>query len=206
MCRHAFRGAPFCDAYCTTRVEVAAGHPSLPAPVAPGGSPEREVAIPVGRAAGIEGRSAVGTGVVGSPVLGSGHRRAAGAAEHGCLVSSVAGPAHDLVVGGRPVALEARVVHLAARKPDGAHVPRPVVVCAAGLWIHAKAPQGHRESVVGGRGLCGLSGGGTHGNGKEGDERANRQGMASERVSCAGRSPAVLFPSCEDRRKVGGRL
>jgi len=133
-------------------------------------SREGEVALVVGRAAGIEGRAAVGTRVV-APQVGVGtHRGAAGPAQHGRLVAPGRRPAGRLVTGDGAVAAGARVVDLAAREADRNHVAGAVVVRAPSGRVDPHAPEGNRKAIVGRRGLCGSSIGDGHG--REGERIA----------------------------------
>ena len=124
--------------------------------------PERKVAVVVGRTAGVEGRSAVRARVVGLQVGDGRHRMPAGAAQHGGLVTPVAGPSECGVIGGGRVALDARVVHLTAHEANRNHVPRAVVVSTAGLGPHCHAPKRDAEARVGDGGVSCSEGAGGH--------------------------------------------
>lgn len=86
--------------------------------------------------------------MVGLQIGDSGHRVVAHAAEHGWLVPAFGGPSSRIVSRGCPMALEARIVHLAARKPDRNHVPRSVVVRTPSGRVDPQSSQGYGKAIV----------------------------------------------------------
>lgn len=78
----------------------------------------------------------------------SGEHRPAHPTQHGGLVKALLRPGGSDVIGGGPVALVTRIKRVAAGKPVGDNVPRPLPMRASRSGIYVEPAKRHVKSVI----------------------------------------------------------